>query len=189
MSADLDTREGWAAELLFLLERHPRATWSAQRALGVQFWLDVHDHLRRDCVGLELAADEYRAKRSSAAQLAVIAGPRLRGLIAGVHGHHQIEDFHYFPAFRQAEPRLAPGFDVLESDHSRLARDVDAALGALGELRAAAEHADRLGAAATLELAAERYIASGQTLSRRLWRHLTDEESLVVPLLIERGDY
>jgi Hemerythrin HHE cation binding domain len=188
LSADHDTRDGWPAELLFLLDRHPRATWPARREATVAFWLDVHDHLRRDCVGLEMAADDYAARRTSAAQFAAIAAPRLRGLIAGLHGHHQIEDFHYFPAFRRAEPRLAWGFDRLENEHAEIAREVNGALAALVELRTAGEHASEPGAAATLALAAERYIGAARDLCRSLCRHLTDEETLVVPLLIERGD-
>ena len=34
--------------------------------------------------------------------------------------HHQVEDHHYFPLFRRAEPRLAPGFELLEGDHRAL---------------------------------------------------------------------
>lgn len=189
MSLSLDTRQGWSAELLFLLERHPRTTWPAQRSLGVQFWLEVHDHFRRDCVGLEMAADDHRAGRTSVAQLAVIAAPRLRGLIAGLHGHHQIEDFHYFPAFRRHEPRLTAGLEALERDHEELQSDVNAALAALDELRAAAERATGHDAASTLMLAANRYIDVTARLCRRLCRHLSDEEDLVIPLLVERGDY
>jgi hypothetical protein len=187
--SSLDSRGGWPKELLVLLERHPRSTWPAQRSASVTFWLEIHDHFRRDCVGLELAADDYRDHRRSASQLAVIAEPRLRGLIAGLHGHHQIEDFHYFPAFRRAEPRLARGFDLLESDHADLQRDVDAALGALKELRAAAESSTEGTAMAPHALAADRYIDAANRLCRRLCRHLSDEEDLVVPILLEGGDH
>ena len=45
------------------------------------------------------------------------AGPRLQTLLGNLHGHHQIEDHHYFPVFRQAEPRLAAGFGLLANDH------------------------------------------------------------------------
>jgi hypothetical protein len=189
VTADLDHRQGWPAALKYLLERHPRATWPAQPSAGVQFWLEVHDHLRRDCVGLEMAADDYGAKRTSATQLAVIAAPRLRGLVASLHDHHQIEDHHYFPAFRRQEPRLAPGLDALEHDHAELQRDVEASLAALNELRAAAEHAPQPGDHATPAIAASRYVAVTRQLCRRLLRHLSDEEDLVVPLLIEHGDY
>lgn len=183
MSAD--TNGNWPGELLFLLERHPRETWPIARSASVAFWLGVHERLRRDAAGLAAASDEYRAGRSSPAQLAVIAAPRLRGLVAAMQGHHQIEDFEYFPEFRRAEPRIAAGFDRLEREHARLNASVDAAFAALGELRAAVEPAS----AATLQLAAQRYIDAAANLSADLLRHLHDEEDVVVPLLLERGDY
>ena len=184
-----DANAGWPPELKFLLERHPRATWPRARSASVAFWLDVHERLRRDAAGLDAAGDEYRGGRSSPAQLAVIAAPRLRGLVAAMQGHHQIEDFEYFPEFRRAEPRLVAGFDRLEREHATLNRGVDAALTALAELRAAVERAAEPASATTLKLAAQRYVDAATTLSVELLRHLHDEENLVVPLLLERGDY
>ena len=189
MNEKRDANKGWPAELAFLLERHPRATWPTAGSASVAFWLGVHERLRRDAAGLDAAGDEYRAGRSSPAQLAVIAAPRLRGLVAAMQGHHQIEDFEYFPEFRRAEPRLAAGFDRLEREHAALNRNVDAALAALGELRAAAERAAEPASAATLKLAAQRYVDAAALVSADLLRHLHDEENLVVPLLLELRDY
>jgi hypothetical protein len=153
------------------------------------FWLDVHERLRRDAAGLGAASVDYRNGRSSPAQLAVIAAPRLRGLVAAMQGHHQIEDFEYFPEFRRAEPRLEAGFDRLERDHAVLSQSVDTALAALAELRSAVERTTEPAAAATLKLAGQRYVDAAATLIADLLRHLNDEENLVVPLLLERGDY
>lgn len=153
------------------------------------FWLEVHQHLRRDAAGLEAAGTDYLGGRSSPAQLAVVAAPRLHGLIAAMHGHHQIEDFHYFPAFRRAEPTLATGFDRLENEHASLSRSVEAALAALGELRVSVEIAADPAASATQQLAAQRYVDVAAALCRELQGHLDDEENLVVPLLLEHRDY
>jgi hemerythrin HHE cation binding domain-containing protein len=146
----------------------------------------VHERLRRDVAGLDGACDDYRHARLSPAQLAVVVAPRLRGLIAAMQGHHQIEDFEYFPDFRRAEPRLAAGFDRLEREHAGLSRSVDAALATLAELHAAAERAAEPASAAALNLAARRYVDAAATLSADLLRHLHDEENLVVPLLLGR---
>jgi hypothetical protein len=183
VSDELDRRDGWSKQLSFLLERHPRTTWPARNSATVEFWLSVHERLRRDCAGLKTAGDDYGA---APARLAVVAAPRLRGLVAAMHGHHQIEDFQYFPAFRRAEPRLSRGFDLLEQDHAQLQRGVAAALAALAELQAAAERSLE---PATPRLAAERYVRAAAALGSSLAKHLADEEELVVPLLIERGDY
>ncbi len=153
---------------------------------AVAFWLDVHAHLRRDAAGLAAASADYR---SSPAQLAVVAAPRLHGLIAAMQGHHQIEDFHYFPAFRRAEPDLVPAFERLEREHESLSGAVDAALAALGELRAAAQSPIEAAESATQQLAAQRYIDAAAALCRALERHLDDEESVVVPLLRDSANY
>jgi hypothetical protein len=173
---------------MFLLERHPRSIWPAARSATIAFWLDVHERLRRDAAGLDAAGNDYRSGRSTPAQLAVIAAPRLRGLVAAMQGHHQIEDFEYFPEFRRAEPRLATGFDRLERDHAALSGKIDAALAALAELHATAERSADPEAAATPKIAAQRYIDAAASLSADLLRHLSDEEDLVVPLLLESGD-
>jgi hypothetical protein len=183
-----DGAHGWPSELAFLLERHPRSGWPARHSRAVEFWLGVHERLRRDCAGLGAAADDYRSSRLSAPQLAVVAAPRLHGLVAAMHGHHQIEDFQYFPAFRRAEPRLGRGFDTLENEHAALRVDIDAALAALAELRAAAERATGAAAGSALSLGADRYLETAERLYAALVHHLDDEEDLVVPVLLEHGD-
>ena len=185
LSDDTHEDDDWPRELRFLLERYPRATWPLATSPSVSFWLDVHDRLRHACAGLDLAADDYGHQRITAAQLAVIAPPRLRGLIASVYSHHKIEDIQYFPAFRRQEPRLATGFDRLEREHAELALEVDATVKALGELRAAAERPADSSAASAAAMAAERYLAASHSLCDHLRRHLTAEEALVVPILLD----
>jgi hypothetical protein len=185
VSTDADT-DGWQARLRLLLERHPRDSWAGATSSSAAFWLEVHEHLRRDAAGLLAASDDYRR---APAQLAVVATPRLRGLIGAMHGHHQIEDFHYFPAFRQAEPQLAAGFDRLERDHSSLHERVAAALAALDELHAAVARSVEPGTSSSLELATQRYVETAASLCRELAQHLDEEENLVVPLLLEGGGY
>lgn len=177
-----DGDSDWQAASRALLERHPRESWHTARSPSAAFWLEIHAHLRHAADGLLAAADEYR---HSPQQLAVVATPRLRGLIAAMHGHHQIEDFHYFPAFRRAEPRLAAGFDLLERDHSMLGSSVDAALAALDDLHAAVARSAEPGTRETLTLAVRRYLDAAAALCRELAQHLDDEENLVVPLLLE----
>jgi hypothetical protein len=179
-------KDGESARSKVLLERHPRTSWHGARSASAAFWLDVHEHLRRDAAGLLAAGDDYRG---SPPQLAAVAAPRLHGLIAAMHGHHQIEDFHYFPAFRRTEPQLAAGFDRLERDHAELGVRIEAALAALGELRAAVQRSARPSEGSTAELAAARYVAAAAALCSELTRHLDDEENLVIPLLLEGGSY
>jgi iron-sulfur cluster repair protein YtfE (RIC family) len=182
LSLDLDQRRGWPAELRFLLERYPRTEWLAQRSADVAFWLEIHDSFRHSCVALELLASDFKEGRRSVHDFAIVAAPRLRTLVANLHGHHRTEEFHYFPVFRSHEKRLAAGFDCLEKDHAELQEDVTTALAALRELGAAASG----GSPSDAALAADRYAATSSRLCRRLCRHLGDEEDLVIPLLLER---
>jgi hypothetical protein len=170
-----------------LLDRHPRDSWRLDRSSHASFWLAIHDGFRHEIGGLEAAGDDFLRGRAGAPQLAAVGAPRVRGLIAHLRGHHEVEDFHYFPAFREQEPRLARGFDTLAADHAALQQDVDAALAALRELLAAAARPTSPQDPGSAEHAAERFIDASARLGRHLTRHLADEEDLVVPLLLERG--
>jgi hypothetical protein len=186
VSDGTDSGDAWRSEVERFLARHPRETWPRSRSTAAAFWLEVHDHLRRDTAGLRAASTDYR---NSPAQLAAVAAPRLRGLVAAMHGHHQIEDFHYFPALRHTEPKLAAGFDRLEREHVSLTGKIEAALGAIAELHAAVKGSAEPTAPATISLAVQRYVDAAEALCRELEGHLSDEENLVVPLLLEHGDY
>jgi hypothetical protein len=185
LSADSEPDHDWPAQRRNLLQRHPRSSWAGAASLEAAFWLDVHARFRHACADLDALADDYRQHRRTAGELAVLAAPRLVGLLTDLRGHHQVEDFHYFPAFRRVAPKLAAGIDLLERDHTELQQDITAASKALKELRAAVEATSSGGDA---ELAAHHYVAAAGRLCRQLCLHLTDEEDLVVPLLLEHGD-
>jgi hemerythrin HHE cation binding domain-containing protein len=184
LASDVDQRAGWSGELRELLDRHPRETWARHRSPTIALWLDMHDGFRRECAALLAAADDYRAGRATAPQLAALTAPRLRGLIVHLHGHHETEDFHYFPVFRAGHPALAPALDALGADHARLQRDVSDANAALEQLLAASAS----GPTRAAEHAANSFVAASARLCGHLVRHLADEEDLVIPLLLERGD-
>ena len=108
----------------------------------------------------------------------------LRWSLGGLEEHHQVEDFHYFPVFRRAEPRLAPGFELLERDHDAL----HTAIGGIVErANVVLAEEDSDGAAFRADLA--RFYDAHVELGRDLLRHLDDEEDLVIPLLLERGEH
>ena len=70
--------------------------------------------------------------------------PLLDAHLGHLHGHHRLEDQHYFPAMRRAEPRLDKGFDLLAADHER----IDASVRELQRLRTLLAHASPAEAAA-----------------------------------------
>ena len=182
MGADSDLQRQWPTERDVLLKRHPREGWAANGSLDVAFWLEVHRRFRHECTALEGFAGDYRQQRLRVRDLAIVAAPRLAGLLTDLRGHHQVEDFHYFPVFRRLAPRLTSGIDVLEHDHAELDRDALAARNALRELRAAIADSE---AGPTATLAAQQFVTAASRLCLQIGRHLNDEEDLVVPLLLE----
>jgi len=178
---DLDTRGGLPAEWLLLLQSHPRAGLAAHKRLGATagFWLERHDAFRQLGAALEEATQRFRGSGLAADDFAAWLAPRLQVLLSELKVHHQVEDLHYFPAFRRAEPALAPGFDLLDRDHKSLHADLFATAEAANAfLQALARTPD-------VEAPAVAYAETSARLLARMARHLDDEEDLVIPLLIE----
>lgn len=186
LSFDLDERTGWPEELLVLLKQYPRDTWRAHSSPIARFWLDKHDGFRREAQALEAMTNEYRAERVESKAFAVQVAPRLQNMLGHLHGHHQIEDFHYFPHFKTAEPRLARGFETLAQDHGTLHAGIENVVQTFNDF---ASTLAEQGAADTdaQRRAGERYVEASLLLYRRLTRHLGDEEDLIIPVMLRSG--
>ncbi|MEO8667988.1 MAG: hemerythrin domain-containing protein [Bauldia sp.] len=185
MTIDLDTRAGLPEELRLLLERFPRDIWPAHANLGplAQFWLQIHEGFRDTSSKLQARAVDFREGRMTATEYKDWFAPRLNVLLGHLHGHHQIEDFQFFPLFAAAEPRLVRGFEILEQDHEA----IHETLGALVDSANALLKADDANAD-QLRFAADRYAGINEHLLRQLHRHLEDEEDLIIPLILDRGE-
>jgi hypothetical protein len=179
--ADIDQRSGWPEELCALLREYPRESWRRNMTPMAQFWIDKHNDFRSQCATLKTAADDFRQKSDDAATFASYVVPRTRLLLSLLHGHHQVEDFHYFPAFRAADHRLGPGFDTLAKDHELLHESgltlVEALNGFVESIRGEMSSDE-------LRRAADTYIEACNLLCSRVVRHLDDEEDLVIPLML-----
>ena len=181
----LEARSGWPAELRLLLERYPREAWQAHANLGAmaRFWLQRHDMFRDIATALSDATAAFREGRLGASDFRVYFPPRLQFFLQQLNAHHQVEDLHYFPLFQAAEARLARGFDVLEADHGMIHQSIDATVAAANAfLRAAVNDADALGRTG------DAYAGASGRLMRQLNAHLGDEEDLIIPLILERGE-
>ena len=186
LSFYLDQRTGWPEELRALLKQYPRDTWSSSSSPMAQFWLEKHDMFRRQCAALESVTDEYRAERVPPHEFAVWIGPRLQNFIAHLHGHHQIEDHHYFPSFRAAQPSLAAGFETLEKDHETLHAGIADVIETVNAFIMTVREPENTNADAQRH-AGDRYVESSLLLYRRLARHLDDEEDLIIPVMLDYG--
>ncbi|MEL6677434.1 MAG: hemerythrin domain-containing protein [Pseudomonadota bacterium] len=92
-----------------------------------------------------------------------------------------MEDEHYFPLLTGEDPRLAAAFDLLDADHGvldgrihGLADRINRALGLLGDARLLRGEAGPL-------------IDDLEAMRALLDRHLTDEEEIVVPIILEHA--
>lgn len=170
--------------LRILVEKYPRDIWESHHNFDglTRFWLDRHMMFRR---ALAQWQDETRGfldggrdTRRQGQMTAQIGG----FLINELHGHHHIEDVHYFPILSEAEKRLAKGFDLLDADHHAL----DSFLANLTE--AANAHLRKL-----QDRDADHKASAGQMLTHLdqfehfLNRHLLDEEELVVPVILHHA--
>lgn len=183
---DLTTRTGWPHELRAFLDRFPRQTWSGHANLGgvARFWLNIHDGFRGFGGKLDAAAGEFREGQVTPAHFRAWFAPRLDMFLSHLNGHHHIEDHEYFPLFVAKEPRLKRGFEVLESDHAVIHAAMDRmAETANGFLGAAAQDSD------AMRFAGDAYADASGRLLAMLNRHLDDEEDLIVPIILARGEY
>jgi len=98
-----------------------------------------------------------------------------------LHGHHQIEDGHYFPLLAARDARITRGFDILDRDHQALDGHLEAFVKAAN--LALSQRADR----DRMQDGAGAFRAELARLDRLLDRHLNDEEELVVPVLLRDG--
>ncbi len=179
-SLPLSGRTGLPDELRVLLDDYPRDGWSAHLDFNglVAFWLDRHGEFRRlmaemradaeNLIGHGMDAERFRQRLSRSGST----------FLQHLTGHHQIEDTQYFPQLAQMEPRLQRGFDMLDRDHhdlegwlKRFADEANAALAAPDD--------------AALREAAGRFRGGLKGLGRMLDRHLTDEEDLILPVILK----
>ena len=156
--------ERWTPDLLVLRERMPREAWGTlpQGSLPGT-WIAMHDSLRSGQDMLERLATHWQLKLIDAAAFRERALPLLQQHLGHLHGHHRLEDTHYFPQFRSIEPQLAKGFDALEDLARRRATQDMQSPEANGLIQQLAQALHRFGPS--------------------LRQHLLDEEDLVIPLL------
>lgn len=181
----LPDRQSLPEDLKFLLHQFPRGTW--RRHVNIRgmatMWLQRHAMFRELGGLLAETVQGHRDGRIGAYEFAQEFVPRLQFFLSELEGHHSVEDNYYFPTFVRAEPRLAPGFEILDRDHHQiheaLERNAKAANIFIQSLKKDPD---------SRRFAAESYADENAMLVAMLTRHLDDEEDLIIPLILDHGD-
>lgn len=181
----LASREGLPDAIAYLRGAHPRSRWRDHANFGElsAFWLQVHDSLRAHGGQLDQGVRAFREQPADVERFQRFFVPRLNQFLQHLTAHHHIEDSAYFPRFRDLDPRMASGFDLLEADHGLIHET----------LLASVDEARRLLAALATDQDSRRravdgYAAVSGRLQHLLLRHLADEEDLVIPAMLEHGE-
>ncbi len=178
----LNDRDGLPDALRVLVKEFPRDAWAAHPNYSqlISFWLDRHLMFRRLMAELtkdaDLVLDRALDPDSYKRRLSRFGGM----LINELHGHHQIEDAHYFPVMAALDQRVSKGFDLLDKDHHALD----------GILHGLANGANAVLQTPDTDLNGFQKAIAGLQKSLNdfdplLNRHLVDEEELVVPVLLK----
>ncbi len=179
MDDRLEQREGLPAHLRVLAEKYPRSGWKAHSNFDEMtgFWLDRHLMFRDLISRLQHQSEAYLDQPYArfAPELSRYTGFFLTQL----HGHHSIEDDHYFPQFIKLDQRLEHGFALLDRDHHALDRHIQALAAQTNAVLAAVQ------ANQDAKIPTDRLLSAQRDFDRFLQRHLCDEEDIIVPLVLE----
>lgn len=180
----LAERNGWPPELRALIDRYPRDVWIGHENLGqmAQFWLSRHKMFRELATSITEGTAIFQEGKIAPPDFPRWLVPRLQFFLEQLQAHHYIEDQHYFPIFRRADEWLVRGFDVLESDHGELHHNIDLTVEAANGLLRSISDAE------TVKRTGDAFAQTSVVLMNGLRRHLDDEEDLIVPLILDRGE-
>ncbi len=187
MTSDLslETRTGLPEEWRFLLADYPKESWRSHTKLGehAKFWLSIHRHFRIMGAHLISTSEDYREGRVTVEEFRSNMAPRLQQFLGTLDHHHRIEDNVFFPNFMAAEKRLVKGIELLEEDHHVIDAEVHHMIDVANALlQTGPKDSDGL------KRNSADFAESGIRIVKLLGRHLDDEEEIVVPLLLDRGE-
>ncbi len=183
MDLPLETRDGLPDALRVLLQDYPREAWEHDPNFHglVSFWLGMHLHFRDALARMQADAEALLDRRLDPQAWAPRLARQGGEFVQHLHGHHGIEDHHYFPLLAKRDARLLHGFEILDRDHHALDAHLD---GFVTDANAAL----RAQGAPDFRTEAGRFHENLLRLDRFLDRHLVDEEELVVPVILRDGE-
>jgi len=178
---DFQVRPKLPDELIFLLKDFPRENWADHPNFGhfTRYWLDSHQMFRQIASLLGKVTESYLSKNCSAQDFAERFAQNGNQFLSHLHNHHTIEDQHFFPEIRQVEKRFDLGLETLEKDHAELSELLEE-LAKIGNGVIGLLPTDQVGARSEAGFLYENLAK----IDKNLDRHLTDEEDLIMPILL-----
>lgn len=179
----LKVRDGLPEALRVLVHEFPRTEWEASPHFGgtVQFWQERHMMFRKQLEMLQTDSQAMLEQTIEPGQYAERLSKFGGMLLNQLHGHHQIEDNHYFSLLVKLDHRIEAGFDILDKDHNAM----DGLLN--GFALSANSVLENKDIAMVARDKTGDFRTQLQSFEHMLNRHLIDEEELIVPVILKNG--
>jgi hypothetical protein len=179
----LADRSGLPDALRVLVAEYPRDGWEADPGFDglIRFWLDRHLMFRRLMTEMRSGTEALLDNKVDADRFFAMTSRDGGMFVKGLHEHHTMEDTHYFPKLVTKDARIEKGFAILDKDH----HDLDAFLASFVDR--ANEVIRNTDTRNKLHTSAGHFREELVRLERLLDRHLTDEEDLIVPVILRYG--
>lgn len=178
---DINVRQGLPEEMQLLLRDYPREAWPDHPnfAASIGNWMGAHRMFRQLADIITLDTQELLDKKNDPEDYARRLTRYGNMLVRNLHGHHGWEDHQFFPELEAADHRFMRGLEMLESDHEEMDQ-------ILASLTSSANRYLKLTDMSPEDAASEApdVLKASESIQHFLARHLTDEEDLVVPILL-----
>ena len=179
----LANRKALPDALQVLLQEYPREAWQTDPGFNnlIAFWLDRHMMFRRLMAEMRKGTELLLDRKLEADRFGAMVSRYGGMFVQQLHGHHTVEDQHYFPMLVQKDARIEKGFAILDKDHHDLDDYLADFVTRANEVIGLREDPTQL------HEAAGRFQAELAKLEGLLDRHLIDEEDLIVPVILRYG--
>lgn len=183
---EISTRKGLPEFLRKLSKHYPREVWEQHSNFNdlTKFWLSRHvmfreliERLQQDSQAIienNRNADGQQTYKSTISRMTGF-------MLSQLHEHHNVEDHHYFPMLMPFDPDLRKGFDILDADHQLLDKKIHDLADNTNALLTSLHNGQNV------QKSAEHLLVTQQKFEQFLDRHLSDEEELIIPIILEYG--
>jgi iron-sulfur cluster repair protein YtfE (RIC family) len=174
-------RSGVPDDVASLLGDYPREAWPKHPhfARSIANWMGAHAGFRSLGQIARSETEAFLDQKTDGDTFAAALSKYGNLLVHNLHGHHTWEDHSFFPELGQADPRFENGLAMLEGDHVVLDEVLDRFTRQSNRVIKLLHLDPPQGAEEARQLR-----DTTSEIERFLNRHLSDEEDLVVPLLL-----